>query len=588
MFRPARPERRGQDDDGRDLRRSSRSPTRGDVEVLGDRWHGDGHALRLRLGIQLQETKFPEKLRVHEVVALFRSFYPRGLTSGTCSWLVGLEEKADAHVRTLSGGQKQRLSLGCALVGDPELLFLDEPTTGLDPQSRRQTWDIVEGLKARGRTVLLTTHYMEEAERLCDRVAIVDHGKIIALGTPAGADRLAGRRARRRVRHRRSRRTRPSTRPDAWRCQVWRSVARDGGQLALDASARCIAPCRRCSPRCRSATPRRRSSRPTTPRWKTSSWRSPDGGCVTAEPRAARPRQEPTDELTKARVRELMREPEAVFWVFVFPILLAGLLGLAFRSRPPEALPVAVVAGTARRSAPRPLSAGADLAPRILSAARGEAGARPRPGAAGRLERRAAVVWLRSDATRKPRRAARRGCGASARRGPRRTRSTRADGEVTAAGSRYVDFLVPGLLGMNLMGTGMWGVGFSLVIARNGNLLKRLVAAPAQTQSHPGGAAHLSADFSDPGSGRAAPLRPLRARRAAAQVRDPADRRCRCWARWRSAGSGLLTAARPRTIEGVSGIMNLVMVPMWIFSGIFFSTERFPAAHAAVRSGACR
>jgi ABC-2 type transport system ATP-binding protein len=97
---------------------------------------------------------------------------------------VSLEEKADAYVRTLSGGQKQRLSLGCALVGDPELVFLDEPTTGLDPQSRRQTWDIVEGLKARGRTVLLTTHYMEEAARLCDRVAVVDHGKVIAMGTP--------------------------------------------------------------------------------------------------------------------------------------------------------------------------------------------------------------------------------------------------------------------------------------------------------------------------------------------------------------------------------------------------------------------
>jgi ABC-2 type transport system ATP-binding protein len=97
--------------------------------------------------------------------------------------LVGLEEKAGAQVRTLSGGQKQRLSLGCALVGDPELLFLDEPTTGLDPQSRRQTWEIVEELKARGRTVLLTTHYMEEAARLCDRVAVVDHGKVIALGT---------------------------------------------------------------------------------------------------------------------------------------------------------------------------------------------------------------------------------------------------------------------------------------------------------------------------------------------------------------------------------------------------------------------
>jgi ABC-2 type transport system ATP-binding protein len=156
----------------------------GDVEVLGDRWHGDNLALRARLGIQLQETKFPEKLRVGEVLTLFRSFYPRGLHVEDVLAMVALEEKAGAYVRTLSGGQKQRLSLGCALVGDPELLFLDEPTTGLDPQSRRQTWDIVEDLKARGRTVLLTTHYMEEAARLCDRVAVVDHGKVIALGTP--------------------------------------------------------------------------------------------------------------------------------------------------------------------------------------------------------------------------------------------------------------------------------------------------------------------------------------------------------------------------------------------------------------------
>jgi ABC-2 type transport system ATP-binding protein len=159
-----------------------RMPDAGDVEVLGDRWHGDNLALRARLGIQLQETKFPEKLTVAEVVGLFRSFYPRGLTVGDVLGLVSLRDKAGAQVRTLSGGQKQRLSLGCALAGDPELLFLDEPTTGLDPQSRRQTWEIVEGLKARGRTVLLTTHYMEEAARLCDRVAVVDLGTVIALG----------------------------------------------------------------------------------------------------------------------------------------------------------------------------------------------------------------------------------------------------------------------------------------------------------------------------------------------------------------------------------------------------------------------
>jgi ABC-2 type transport system ATP-binding protein len=161
-----------------------RVPDSGLLEVLGEPWRGDGLALRARLGIQLQETKFSDKLRVSEVVILFRSFYPRGLDVADVLALVGLEEKADAYVRTLSGGQKQRLSLACALVGDPEVLFLDEPTTGLDPQARHQTWEIVEGLKARGRTVLLTTHYMEEAARLCDRVAVVDYGKVIALGTP--------------------------------------------------------------------------------------------------------------------------------------------------------------------------------------------------------------------------------------------------------------------------------------------------------------------------------------------------------------------------------------------------------------------
>jgi len=160
-------------------------PTAGEVHVLGETWRGDGLALRARLGIQLQETRFPEKLRVGEVVELFRSFYRRGLEPGEALARVSLEEKRRAFVRALSGGQKQRLSLACALVGDPELLFLDEPTTGLDPASRRQIWEIVEDLRARGRTILLTTHYMEEAARLCDRVAIVDRGRKLAEGTPA-------------------------------------------------------------------------------------------------------------------------------------------------------------------------------------------------------------------------------------------------------------------------------------------------------------------------------------------------------------------------------------------------------------------
>ncbi len=159
-------------------------PTAGEIEVLGRRWDRHPHELRERLGITLQETRLPERLTVEEILRLFRSFYGRGRTVDEVLGLVALEDKRAARYERLSGGQKQRLAVACALVSDPELLFLDEPTTGLDPQSRRQLWSVVEEARRSGHTVLLTTHYMDEAERLCDRVAIVDHGKVIALGTP--------------------------------------------------------------------------------------------------------------------------------------------------------------------------------------------------------------------------------------------------------------------------------------------------------------------------------------------------------------------------------------------------------------------
>ena len=159
-------------------------PTAGEVEVLGRRWGRDDEALRQAIGITLQETHLYERLTVLELLRLFRSFYARGQRPEEVLRLVSLEEKAGAWYDRLSGGQKQRLAVATALVGDPELLFLDEPTTGLDPQSRRQLWDVVTDLKRAGKTVLLTTHYMDEAERLCDRVAIVDRGKVITLGTP--------------------------------------------------------------------------------------------------------------------------------------------------------------------------------------------------------------------------------------------------------------------------------------------------------------------------------------------------------------------------------------------------------------------
>jgi ABC-2 type transport system ATP-binding protein len=156
----------------------------GEVSVLGLRWDRDEQTLRERLGIQLQETQLGEKLTVLETLRLFRSFYEAGSDVGDVIERVQLQEKRDARVGKLSGGQKQRLALACSIVGDPDLLFLDEPTTGLDPQSRRQLWDLITEFKATGRTTVLTTHYMDEAEVLCDRVAIVDHGKIIAMGSP--------------------------------------------------------------------------------------------------------------------------------------------------------------------------------------------------------------------------------------------------------------------------------------------------------------------------------------------------------------------------------------------------------------------
>ncbi|HXS94057.1 MAG TPA: ABC transporter ATP-binding protein [Candidatus Limnocylindrales bacterium] len=160
------------------------APDSGEVEVLGMRWDRDAAALRQRLGIQLQETQLSDKLTVLETIRLFRSFFKQGPSPAEVIARVQLEEKQNSRVGGLSGGQKQRLALACALVGAPELLFLDEPTTGLDPQARRQLWDLIEEFRRAGSTILLTTHYMDEAEKLSDRVAIMDHGKTIALGSP--------------------------------------------------------------------------------------------------------------------------------------------------------------------------------------------------------------------------------------------------------------------------------------------------------------------------------------------------------------------------------------------------------------------
>jgi ABC-2 type transport system ATP-binding protein len=169
------------------------APTSGEVRIFGHTWADNPRQLREWIGISLQETRLSEKLSVRETIELFASFYREPCSTADILEELQLTEKSDAWVGKLSGGQKQRLAVATALVGKPRILFLDEPTTGLDPQSRRQLWDIVRVFQKKGGTVLLTTHYMDEAERLCDRLAIVDHGEIIAEGTPSDLiDRLGG------------------------------------------------------------------------------------------------------------------------------------------------------------------------------------------------------------------------------------------------------------------------------------------------------------------------------------------------------------------------------------------------------------
>ena len=168
-------------------------PTSGEVTILGQTWKMHDRELREQLGISLQETRLSEKLTVRETIELFASFYQEPRSSDAVLDQLQLTEKAESWVGKLSGGQRQRLAVATALVGNPKILFLDEPTTGLDPQSRRQLWEIIRAFQRSGGTVLLTTHYMDEAERLCNRLAVVDHGQIIAEGSPAELiERLGG------------------------------------------------------------------------------------------------------------------------------------------------------------------------------------------------------------------------------------------------------------------------------------------------------------------------------------------------------------------------------------------------------------
>ncbi len=161
-----------------------RTPDAGSVSVLGTDVLSHPALVKERIGVQLQATSLPDLMKVREAVEMFTALYRHALPASDVIRDFNLEEKAETYTTRLSGGQMQRLSIALALVNDPDLVFLDEPTTGLDPQARLNIWDVIEQVRRRGKTVVLTTHYMEEAERLCDRVAVIDHGRIVALGPP--------------------------------------------------------------------------------------------------------------------------------------------------------------------------------------------------------------------------------------------------------------------------------------------------------------------------------------------------------------------------------------------------------------------
>lgn len=171
---------------------SLRNPDSGKISVLGLNPRNDGYTLRERIGIQLQEATLYDRIRVWEALDLFTSFYRHSINWNSLLETLGLEDKRNSYINKLSGGQKQRLYIALALVNDPELIFLDELTTGLDPQARRMMWKLVQDIRNQGKTVFLTTHYMEEAEQLCNRVAIIDRGNIIALDTPENLIRSLG------------------------------------------------------------------------------------------------------------------------------------------------------------------------------------------------------------------------------------------------------------------------------------------------------------------------------------------------------------------------------------------------------------
>ena len=319
---------------------------------------------------------------------LFRSFYHQGPDVDALVDLVGLSSTRSSLVLHLSGGQKQRLSIACALAGEPDLLFLDEPTTGLDPQSRRQLQEMLGAFRRKGGTILLTTHYMDAAQALCDRVAIVDQGRTIAQDTPQAL--ISARRA-------------------------------EGGDAR--------------------GNPRRRVHGPDGP--------SSEGGVG-----APRRRASPALELTLARVREFFREPEAIFWAFVFPLVLTLTLAAASASAADRQVTMGVVDATTAPAIQRALEAAPGL--RVVQLAAADHRRALRDGTVH-------IVVVPAD--------------------PPTDRYDTSKGEsprarVAVPGSRYVDWLIPGLIGMGIVTNGLWAVAFLIVSARLRKLLKRMMASP--------------------------------------------------------------------------------------------------------------
>ena len=474
--------------------------TSGEVEVLGFHWGRQDDEIRQRIGISLQETRLSEKLTVRETLTLFRSFYRRGIEPDEAMARVSLEEKANSWVGNLSGGQKQRLAVACALVGDPELLFLDEPTTGLDPQSRRQLWDIIRQFRDAGRTVLLTTHYMDEAERLCDRVAIVDHGQVIALGTPRELIASLGGEHVIEFTLETIRRQWPILAERFADLPTVSAARAENGHICLSVGEpHIVLPAlleRLESLRLPADGPHHAARQPGR---RVREIRRPafdgrnDGTDKVVFYRIFRHECRlfihcvatywPLAQIVAGRLREFIREPEALFWVYGFPILMTIALGIAFRNQPVEQQYAVDVIESPKAAAARDALQKSEHADRFrveivpedqaqrLRTGRTDLIAVPR-GSINRLR-----IPLRSDAAASV--LARNAVDDQLQRSSgRRDVAEISQVKVEEPGGRYIDFLVPGLFGMSLMGGGLWGVGFVTVDMRIRKLLKRFLATP--------------------------------------------------------------------------------------------------------------